>query len=81
MSTMTSDEPIGTSATERTPLLGDSHPADHGLSAEPGPDTEEQPPLTKEASTKELILVLGSIWLGVFLAALGMTHTLDYRLV
>lgn len=34
-------------------------------------------PLPKEASPKELIWILGSIWLGVFLAALGMRTSIQ----
>ena len=52
-------------ATEQTPLLRDADPADSG----PAEGQEQQ---AEEPSTKELILVLSSIWLGVFLAALGM---------
>lgn len=62
-------------ASEETPLLR----------------SEGDAPLPDEASTKELIWILGSIWLGVFLAALGMInrflplfatnnlHRYDYR--
>jgi hypothetical protein len=46
-------------ASEQTPLL--RAPSENG-------DTS----LPKEPTTKELIWILGSIWLGVFLAALGM---------
>lgn len=49
-------------ASEQTPLLRDS----------PDGDANENTPLPQEPSTKELIWILGSIWLGVFLAALGM---------
>lgn len=53
--------------TEETPLLRE--------------DVEQQPerndangaPVAQEPSTRELVLVLGSIWLGVFLAALDAT--------
>lgn len=51
-----SREPVS----EQTPLLRDA----------PG-DANGNTPLTQEPSTKELIWILGSIWLGVFLAALG----------
>lgn len=50
-------EDVREPASEQTPLL-----------RAPDGDT----PLPKEVSTKELIWILGSIWLGVFLAALGM---------
>ena len=55
---MTTDDPVREPASEQTPLL--RAPSEGGT------------PLPKEASTKELIWILGSIWLGVFLAALGM---------
>lgn len=42
-------------ASEHTPLLGD----------------RQTPVETEEPSTKRLLLVLGSTWVGVFLAALG----------
>ncbi|KAG2414340.1 hypothetical protein HFD88_003531 [Aspergillus terreus] len=54
------------SVSEQTPLLGEQP-----VSVRP---SEESPvPLVKEPTTKELILVLGSIWVGVFLAALDTT--------
>ncbi|KAJ5290896.1 hypothetical protein N7478_000147 [Penicillium angulare] len=54
-------------ATEQTPLLQDPNPATSG-------STEEQDSAADgEPSTKELIIVLSSIWLGVFLAALDST--------
>ncbi|KAJ6072813.1 hypothetical protein N7467_010898 [Penicillium canescens] len=49
-------------ASEQTPLLRDA------------PESNAQDtPLSDERSTKELIWILGSIWLGVFLAALDTT--------
>lgn len=61
-------------ATEQTPLLGEANPAT---------DRAEEAPLAEEASFKELIVILGSIWLGVFLAALGMLacHNLNCGLI
>ena len=53
-------------ASEQTPLLRDANPAC------PRPDEAQEP--VPETSTKELIAILSSIWLGVFLAALGMFH-------
>ncbi|KAJ5796379.1 uncharacterized protein N7518_004919 [Penicillium psychrosexuale] len=50
-------------ASEQTPLLRDS----------PNGDANENTPLHQEPSTKELVWILGSIWLGVFLAALDTT--------
>jgi hypothetical protein len=62
---MSTDEPIRAPVSEETPLLRDADPAHEG-------ETNGQEAVTEERSTKELILILGSIWLGVFLAALGM---------
>jgi hypothetical protein len=50
-------------ATEQTPLLRDADPASAGRDGQE-PD---------EISTKELVITLGSVWLGIFLAALGMS--------
>lgn len=62
---MSSDEPARAPVSEETPLLHDADPAH-------ADETSGREPLTEERSTKELILILGTIWLGVFLAALGM---------
>ncbi|KAJ6160724.1 hypothetical protein N7470_004120 [Penicillium chermesinum] len=56
------DNEAARAATEQTPLLRDADPTAR-------PDAQEP----EEASTKELIFVLSSIWLGVFLAALDTT--------
>ncbi|GKZ81701.1 hypothetical protein AnigIFM56816_006223 [Aspergillus niger] len=61
------DEPRGEPVSEQTPLLGDHTPN------EPVPSGDSEVPLAEEPSSKELILVLGSIWVGVFLAALDTT--------
>lgn len=61
---MPNDEPATAPVSEETPLLRDAHAA-----CEVQPNGQE--PLTEERPTKELILILGSIWVGVFLAALG----------
>lgn len=60
------------SATEQTPLLRGDTPqqAPFGTAG----TQESEVPLAEKPSTKELILVLSSIWLGVFLAALGMGY-------
>jgi hypothetical protein len=66
--------------TEESPLLEDSR----GSSTEqsnPTPDTEAgQPngdppdvPIADEPSTARLVVILGSIYVGVFLAALGLS--------
>lgn len=49
---------------EQTPLLRDDGP--DSISS---PDRQE--PVVEEPSIRELIVILGSIWVGVFLAALG----------
>ena len=55
--------------TEQTPLLRDES-LQHAVADAAG-SQESQVPAVQESSTRELILVLGSIWVGVFLAALG----------
>lgn len=62
------------SATEHTSLLHEEtrQQAPSGTAG----TQESEVPLAEEPSTKELILVLSSIWLGIFLAALGMTSDL-----
>ena len=64
------DQPGATS--EQTPLLRDET-LQHAVADAAGTQ-ESQVPSVQESSTKELILVLGSIWVGVFLAALGITR-------
>ena len=56
---------------EQTPLLRDDSSASINT-----PDRQE--PAVEEPSFRELIVILGSIWVGVFLAALGkcMKYTL-----
>lgn len=63
------------SPTERTPLLRDGRPAQPGGEEAAAAREAEgsDVPLAKEPSAKELVLILGSIWLGVFLAALDST--------
>jgi len=70
------------SPTERTPLLRDGRPAQPGGEEAAAAREAEgsDVPLAKEPSAKELVLILGSIWLGVFLAALGMYCTFDLSL-
>lgn len=60
---MISGETAGVPVTQNTPLLHDSESqADRARKPDVVPD---------ELSTKELLWILGSIWPGVFLAALG----------
>ncbi|KAJ5173318.1 hypothetical protein N7492_005911 [Penicillium capsulatum] len=67
---MSSDETGRALASEETPLLRDG----------PAPSTggQSQAPVPEEISTQKLLVILGSIWLGVFLAALGM-HLKSFR--
>ena len=64
-------------ATEQTPLLREETQqyAPPGTAA----TQDSEIPLAQEPSTKELVLILGSIWVGVFLAALGMITGLNFR--
>jgi MFS family permease len=58
--------------TERTPLLGD----DDAIERQPSDDEsseDDETPLAEEPSTARLCLILGSIWVGVFLGALDST--------
>lgn len=54
-------------ASEQTPLLGDGAQHATGYPEE----TSEHGEAPKEASMKEILIIMSSIWLGVFLAALG----------
>lgn len=69
---------------ERSPLLGDgrrqalynepsqcAEEAGENLSDAEG--HEQDIPIAEEPSTKQLLVILGSIWFGCFLAALGMS--------
>lgn len=68
--TMSTNESEALRATEQTPLLRGVDPA-HS-------DQEDgQEPAAEEVSTRELIITLGSIWVGVFLAALGKLHATE----
>lgn len=60
-------------ATERSPLLQNGTNGHAGQAESNGADTST--PLAEEPSTTKLLLTLGSCWVGVFLAALGM-HSL-----
>lgn len=66
------------SADERQPLLDDSqsqtraHGSIDGQQDESAPEAQDTP-LAREPSTTELAITLGSIWVGVFLAALDST--------
>ena len=67
--TMSSDSARAPS--EQTPLLRDADPANARPADGQAQRGQEQEPAPREISTQKLILILGSIWLGVFLAALG----------
>lgn len=62
------DTHFSPTVSEQTPLLGDE--AQHAV-VDPQEHGEDEAVLAQEPSSKELILILGCIWLGVFLAALG----------
>ncbi|KAJ5826128.1 hypothetical protein N7474_003266 [Penicillium riverlandense] len=66
--TIMSDDETSNPATEQTPLLRDDPAANQDQ-----PQNNAQVPLRKEATTKELVVILGTIWIGVFLAALDTT--------
>lgn len=57
---------------EQTPLLGDQHAPEQG-NEEHGGEPVEEP------SMREIVVIMSSIWLGVFLAALGV-YSLHERL-
>lgn len=59
---------------EETPLLADQPPKSNGHQNENESNSEsggEQTVIVDEPSNKRLAIVLGSIWVGVFLGALG----------
>ena len=69
-------------ASETSPLLGDgnakvtsdAHPSQEGDANNAGDGQDENDvPLAEEPSTGQLLLVMGSIWFGTFLAALDST--------
>ncbi|EAW06634.1 MDR family MFS transporter [Aspergillus clavatus NRRL 1] len=64
------DTHFSPTVSEQTPLLGDE--AQHAV-VDPQEHGEDEAVLAQEPSSKELILILGCIWLGVFLAALDTT--------
>lgn len=66
--------------TEESPLLNNDRHQPDGSVQETGEDVsahhdieqhDDAIPLVREASTRELLVVMGAIWLGVFFAALG----------
>ena len=60
-------------ADEETPLLHDNDNDNGTPKAQTDPITQEQTIIADEPSNKRLALVLGSIWIGVFLGALDST--------
>lgn len=64
-------------ATEQTPLLREETQQAAARGPEEAQDSDAS--LAQEPTTKELILILGSVWVGVFLAALGMDVTKPAR--
>lgn len=77
------EEPSSSSSSpsETSPLLGKSNDKVPPGSGDPGgnadnvhdSENENGVPLSEEPSTKKLLLVMGSIWFGTFLAALDAT--------
>ncbi|KAF7718295.1 MFS-type transporter [Penicillium ucsense] len=65
---MASTEPTRGPVSEETPLLREVDPA-----LAESDQAEDQAHVPEERSIKELMLILGSIWVGVFLAALDTT--------
>jgi hypothetical protein len=68
----------GLNADEQSPLLGNGKQTpDHGTIERGADDVgdndtgEDEVPIAEELGTAKLVLVLGSIWIGSFLAALG----------
>jgi hypothetical protein len=57
---------------EESSLLTHSPPAGTDGGGDESSNEANEVPLAEEPSTAKLILVLGSIWLGCFLAALGV---------
>jgi hypothetical protein len=58
--------------TERTPLLNDVESLQgNETSSDSDQPQSTEVPLTDEKSPKELLLILSSVWIGCFLAALG----------
>ena len=71
----------GLHADEQSPLLNNGKQSpDHGTIERGAVDDEEdqsgddEVPIAEELSTARLVLVLSSIWIGSFLAALGFYH-------
>lgn len=60
-----------TPATEQTSLLDHNNNVRSAAAAADDGEESGTPP-AREHSARELVLILGSIWVGVFLAALGM---------
>lgn len=63
-------------SSETTPLLRENASVENGLSTAAPPLASEQSdetgvPLAKEPTLKELLVISGSVWVGVFFAALG----------
>lgn len=65
---------------EETPLLADQpKPSYGGDNSQTNGSTEERVVLVEDISTKRLYLILGSIYVGVFLGALGKYSVQNFR--
>ena len=78
MSTSVHYRSVPSSADEQSPLLSngktqaqDNGTIERGADRSEDDDGETDVPIAEEPSTAKLVLVLSSIWLGCFLAALG----------
>ncbi|KAL8847983.1 MAG: hypothetical protein Q9221_006945 [Calogaya cf. arnoldii] len=74
---MTSEDDINESPSETSPLLAE-RPSKSGHGPIHSPDSQQHPqdndtPIAEEPTTGKLLVVMGSIWLGCFLAALDST--------
>ena len=59
---------------EESPLLGNGNDIDNGtIERDTEGGLDKDIPIAEEPTTANLLLVLGSIWLGCFLAALDST--------
>lgn len=64
---------VGSRSDEETPLLADQPKLVNGVDDDDAQnqEPEEEVVIPDEISTKKLVLVLGSVYVGVFLGALG----------
>jgi hypothetical protein len=70
---MVSEEALsnGHAPSETTPLLRNGDPGDEALCSSPTRQIPEDGPEVEEPTVREILVKLGSSWVGVFFAALG----------